>query len=345
MKTQAALLVETGRPLVVADIEIPSLKPGQALIEINYSGACGTQVMEWRGDKGEDKWLPHCLGHEGSGVVLETGPGVSRVKTGDKVVLSWIKGSGLEAGGTVYTWQGRNVNSGPVTTFQRHALVSENRLTLIPDGLALDLAVLLGCAAPTGMGAVLNVLNLRAGDTIAVFGTGGIGLNSCVAAAISGASIIIAIDPSPTRRSLAKLYGATHVIDPATGDPIAAVKAIAPQGVDLAVEASGIPEVMNQALQSTRQQGGRAVVVGNAKFGSSLNLNPSIFNQGKSLMGTWGGDSNPDRDYNRYGRMIAGAKFPMRDLLSKPYGLENINDALNDLAAGVVGRPLIEMKQ
>jgi S-(hydroxymethyl)glutathione dehydrogenase/alcohol dehydrogenase len=344
MKTQAALLVQTGQPLVIADIGIPSLKPGQSLIEISYSGACGTQVMEWRGDKGEDKWLPHCLGHEGSGVVLETGPGVSKVKAGDKVVLSWIKGSGIEAGGTVYTWEGRNVNSGPVTTFQRHALVSENRLTTIPKGLEMDLAVLLGCAAPTGMGAVLNVLNLRPGDTIAIFGAGGIGLNACAAAAISGASTIIAIDPSPTRRSLAKIYGATHVVNPSESDPVEAIKAIIAQGVDLAVEASGIPEVMNQALQSTRQQGGRAVVIGNAKHGSSLNLNPSIFNQGKSLLGTWGGDSVPDRDYSRYGRMIAGAKFPMRDLLSKPYSLLDINDAMSDLAAGTIGRPLIDMK-
>src|SRR5262245_35141021 len=91
MKTQAALLVQTGQPLVLAEIETPALKGGQVLVEIAYSGACGTQVMEWRGDKGEDKWLPHCLGHEGTGTVIDTGAGVSRVKGGDKVVLSWIK--------------------------------------------------------------------------------------------------------------------------------------------------------------------------------------------------------------------------------------------------------------
>ena len=102
------------------------------LVEIAYSGACGTQVMEWRGDKGEDKWVPHCLGHEGTGTVLETGSAVTKVKAGDKVVLSWIKGSGIEAGGAVYEWDGKKVNAGGVTTFQRHAVVSENRLTLLP---------------------------------------------------------------------------------------------------------------------------------------------------------------------------------------------------------------------
>ena len=343
MKTQAALLVATGEPLVMGEIEIPALKPGQVIVEIAYSGACGTQVMEWRGDKGEDKWLPHCLGHEGTGTVVEIGSAVTKVKPGDKVVLSWIKGTGIEAGGTVYDWSGRKVNSGAVTTFQRHAAVSENRLTLLPPGLPMDVAVLLGCAAPTGMGAVFNVLKVQAGDSIAVFGSGGIGLNAILAAAFAGAMPIIAIDPSPARRSLAMIYGATHVIDSNAGDPIAAVKAIIPQGVDVAVEASGIPEVMEQAANSTRQQGGRAVVIGNAAFGKTLRLNPGLFNSGRSLLGTWGGDSQPDRDYGRFGRLLGSNRFPVRELLSKPYSLEQADTALGDLAAGRVGRPLIDM--
>lgn len=343
MKTQAALLVQTGSPLVVADIEIPVLKPGQVLVEITYSGACGTQVMEWRGDKGEDKWVPHCLGHEGTGVVLETGVAVTKVKRDDKVVLSWIKGSGIEAGGAVYEWEGKKVNAGGVTTFQRHAVVSENRLTLLPSHLALDVAVLLGCAAPTGMGAVYNVLKVQPGDAIAVFGTGGIGLNALMAASLAGAMPVIGIDPNPTRRALAKLYGATHVIDPSASDVIAEIKKIVPQGVDLAVESSGMPAVMDQAVNATRQQGGRAVVIGNAKQGSMLSINPGVFNQGKSLLGTWGGDSVPDRDYGRFARLLGSERFPVRDLLSKPYSLDEADQALQDLAAGKVGRPLIDM--
>jgi S-(hydroxymethyl)glutathione dehydrogenase/alcohol dehydrogenase len=344
MKTEAALLVQTGRPLELVEIEIPALKTGQVLIEIAYSGACGTQVMEARGLKGEDKWVPHCLGHEGTGTVLETGPAVTKVRAGDKVVMSWIKGLGIEAGGAVYMWGDRKVNAGGVTTFQRHAVVSENRLTLVPEGLSMQSAVLLGCAAPTGMGAVFNVLKLEAGQSIAIFGTGGIGLNACLAAAYGGGVPIIGIDPSPSRRALAKLYGATHVIDPSEGDVIAEIKKICPNGVDVAVEASGIPAVMDQAINATRQQGGRAVVIGNAKYGSELKLNPGVFNQGKSLMGTWGGDSVPDRDYPRYGKLLGTGRFPLNNLLSKPYSLAQADDALNDLAAGKVGRPLIDMK-
>jgi S-(hydroxymethyl)glutathione dehydrogenase/alcohol dehydrogenase len=343
MKTQAAILVETGRPLVTVELGLPALKQGQVIVEIAYSGACGTQVMEWRGLKGEDKWLPHCLGHEGSGTVVEVGPSVTKVKAGDKVVLSWLKGSGIEAGGAVYDWDGRKVNAGAVTTFMRHAVVSENRLTRVQEGLPMDVAVLLGCAAPTGMGAVFNVLSLRAGDTIAIFGTGGVGLNSLLAAALAGATTIIGVDPSPTRRAFAKMFGATHVINPEDGDVVAAVKAIAPNGVDVAVEASGLPAVMASAVHSVRAQGGRAVVVGNAAYGAQFTIDPSIFNQGKTLAGTWGGDSQPDRDYARFGALLLTSRFPVRELLSKPYRLADAENALQDLAAGKIGRPLIDM--
>jgi S-(hydroxymethyl)glutathione dehydrogenase/alcohol dehydrogenase len=343
MKTTAALLVQTGAPLVLAEIDIPALKPGQVLVEIAYSGACGTQVMEWRGDKGEDKWVPHCLGHEGTGTVLETGSAVTKMKAGDRVVLSWIKGSGIEAGGAVYAWGEKKVNAGGVTTFQRHAVVSENRLTLLPAELPMDLAVLLGCAAPTGMGAVYNVLKAQPGDAVAVFGTGGVGLNAVMAAALVGAMPVIAIDPNPTRRALAPLYGATHVIDPGAADVLTEIKKIIPQGVDIAVESSGVPAAMEMAVNATRQQGGRAVVIGNARHGSVLSLSPSVFNQGKSLMGTWGGDSVPDRDYGRYARLLGSGRFPVRNLLSKPYALEQADRALQDLASGKIGRPLIDM--
>jgi len=343
MLIDAALLVETGKPLVLARLEVPALKPGQVLVEIDYSGACGTQVMEARGYKGEDRWLPHCLGHEGVGKVLETTPTVTRVKPGDAVVLSWIKGGGVEAGGCVYEWDGRKVNAGAVTTFQRHAVVSENRLTPVPSPLPMDLAVLLGCAAPTGMGAVFNVLNAAAGQSVAVFGAGGVGLCAIFAAASAGAQPVIAIDPNPSRRELALSFGATHVIDAAVEDLSAAIREITAAGVDLAVEASGLPEVMAQALSVVRQQGGRAVVIGNARHGSELKLNPGLFNQGKSLMGTWGGDSQPDRDYGRYGELLASEPDRMRGLLSAPYRLDQINEALEDLASGRIGRPLIDM--
>jgi S-(hydroxymethyl)glutathione dehydrogenase/alcohol dehydrogenase len=299
--------------------------------------------MEWRGDKGEDKWCPHCLGHEGVGKVLETGSAITKVKKDDIVVLSWIKGQGIEAGGAKYDWNGKVVNAGGVTTFQKHAVVSENRLTLLPAAIDQKAGILLGCAAPTGMGAVFNVLNAKPGDAVVVFGTGGIGLSALMAASFAGATPIIGVDPQASRRELAQKYGATHVIDPTNIDVVAEIRKIAPNGVDHAVEASGALPVMGQALAALRAQGGRAVVISNPKHGSVFNLDPSVFNQGKSLMGTWGGDSVPDRDYPKYGKLLASGRFKVDGLLSAPYSLAQADQALQDLASGKVGRPLIDM--
>jgi S-(hydroxymethyl)glutathione dehydrogenase/alcohol dehydrogenase len=287
--------------------------------------------------------VPHCLGHEGSGTVLEAGAAVTKVKAADKVVLSWLRGGGIEAGGAVYDWNGRRVNAGGVTTFQRHAVVSENRLTPLPAGLPMRVAILLGCAAPTGMGAVFNVSKVAAGDAVAVFGTGGIGLNACMAAALAGAMPVIAVDLNPTRRALALRYGATHAVDPASGDVVAEIRKLVPGGVDVAIEATGVPAVMASALAATRQQGGRAVVIGNARHGARLDLDPALFNQGKSLLGTWGGDSQPDRDYARFARLLGSGRFDAGGLLSAPYALADADRALTDLEQGNVGRPLIDM--
>ncbi|MEQ1761347.1 MAG: zinc-binding dehydrogenase [Vicinamibacterales bacterium] len=342
MKTTAAVLVETGRPLEIVELGIPALKPGQTIVEFAYSGVCHTQLLESRGYRGEDKFLPHLLGHEGAGTVVEVAPGVSKVAVGQQVIVSWIKGLGADVPGTVYDWDGRKVNAGAVTTFNRHAVISENRLTPLPAGLPLRPAALIGCAIPTGFGAVMNVLRPQAGQSAAVFGTGGVGLCAVAAAAMSGCAPVIAIDLDETKLALAKQYGATHVINAASGDVVAAVKAIVPGGVDLAVEATGLPAVMRDALTSVRAQGGAAVVVGNAHHGRMLELDPKEFNQGKRLLGTWGGDSVPDRDYPRYARLMTSGRFDPEPLLAKSYSLGQANEALEALETGGVARPLID---
>ncbi len=343
MKTVAALLVELEQPLELAEIEIPALKPGQVLVEIAFSGVCHTQILEARGRRGPDPYMPHCLGHEGSGTVLETGAGVTKVKAGDRVILSWIKGSGLNVPGTVYHWNGRAVNAGGVTTFQRHALVAENRLTPMPPGLGLREAIMLGCALPTGLGAVVNTACPSAGQSAAVFGAGGIGLSAIAGAALSGCVPVIAVDPNPAKRALALRFGATQVLDPAAGDPVVEIRKLTGGGADHAIEATGLPAVMVQALECVKPQGGRAVVIGNAAKGHLIPLDPRLLNDGKSLLGCWGGDAVPDRDYPRYARLMTSGRIDVGPLLSAPYSLERINDALDDLEAGRVGRPVIDM--
>ena len=144
--TRAAILVEQRRPLIVDAVELPPrLAHGQVLVRLHYSGLCGSQIGEIDGVKGEDRYLPHLLGHEGSGFVRETGPGVKHVRRGDAVVLHWMKGRGIEAEPPVYTWRGEKLNAGWVTTFNEFAVVSENRLTAIPADFDLEIA------APPGL--------------------------------------------------------------------------------------------------------------------------------------------------------------------------------------------------
>jgi S-(hydroxymethyl)glutathione dehydrogenase/alcohol dehydrogenase len=343
MKTTAAVLVELGRPLELADLEVPALMPGQALVEIAYSGVCHTQLLEARGLRGDDRFLPHCLGHEGSGIVRDVGQGVGKVKAGDRVVLSWIKGSGADVTGTIYGCQGRRVNAGAVTTFGRHAIVSENRLTPVGRDVPLDQAALLGCAVPTGLGAVFNKARPRPRQSMAIFGTGGIGLCAVAGAALAGCAPLFAVDIRPEKLTLAQSLGASHGIDASRQDSVAEILRVCPGGVDFAIEATGRPPVMRQALACVRNQGGAAIVIGNAPHGQMLELDPRQFNLGKSLLGTWGGDSAPDRDYPHYANLLVNGKLRLEPLLSRRYGLGGVNRALDDLGRGDVARPLIDM--
>jgi len=345
VKTDAAILVETGKPLELGRLDIPKLNGGQCLVEIVFSGACHTQLLEARGRRGDDPWLPHCLGHEASGVVLEVGGEVTRAKPGDRVALSWIKASGIEAGGAVYQWEGKPVNAGAVTTFQRHAVVSENRVTVLPSALEMQKATLLGCALPTGLGAVMNVGKPSAGESVAIFGAGGVGLCAVMGAVVSKCAPVIAIDLIESKLEMARTFGATHTINVSEQDVALSIAEICPDGVDLAIEASGRPTVMATALSAVRSQGGRAVVIGNAPKGQTIVLDPIQFNLGKSLLGTWGGDSVPDRDFPKFASFMIKDEINVMPLFSSPYALENINDALDDLEEGRIGRPLVEMSQ
>jgi S-(hydroxymethyl)glutathione dehydrogenase/alcohol dehydrogenase len=343
MKTKAALLVELNAPLRIVDIAIPDLKPGQVLVEIDFSGVCHTQILEARGRRGPDAFLPHCLGHEGVGRVVAVGQGVIKVGVGDPVVLGWIKGDGADIPGAVYDWDGRKVNAGGVTTFQRHAVVSENRLVRLPEGTDPALAVLLGCAAPTGFGAVLHTARAMAGQSVAVVGIGGVGLCAVVVAVAQGCAPVLAVDRNPERLEYAKAAGADAIVE-ARGDAIgAAIKARVPGGLDVVIEATGAVGVMERALEWVRPRGGTVVVIGNATAGATFAVDPRQLNQGKRLLGCWGGDSHPDRDLARYAGLLARGVAGSALMRAEPYSLGRINQALDDLEQGRVGRPLIDL--
>ena len=211
---QAAILAAQRQPLVVDEVSLPErLEFGQVLVRVVYSGICGAQLNEIDGTKGPDPYLPHLLGHEGSGVVLEAGPGVKTVPAGQRVVMHWRKGRGIEAPTPRYRWRGQSLNAGWVTTFNQYAIVSENRVTPIPDGLELDVAPLLGCAVTSGLGVITNNARVRIGESVVVFGAGGVGLNVIQGAVLAGAHPIVAVDLYDAKLEFARKFGATHTIN------------------------------------------------------------------------------------------------------------------------------------
>lgn len=344
MRTTAAVLVRCGAPLEIeTGIDVPALGPGQLLVRIAYSGVCRSQVMETRGLRGADPYLPHMLGHEGSGEVLEIGPDVTKFAAGDAVILSWIRGSGLDAPRTIYESRGRTINAGAITTFARFAVISENRCTRCPEGLPLDIAALLGCAVLTGTGLIEHETSPQPGAAVAIFGLGGVGMSALMAAARREPSILIAVDVDPAKLKIAGGLGASVLINALEEDPVAAARRLtAGHGPDVVIEAAGRAETIARAFETVRR-GGVCVFASHPAAGEMIQLDPYELIAGKRIRGSWGGGARPDEDIPRLARLYARGELPIADLANARYPLEGVNQALDDLEAGRVLRPLLDM--
>lgn len=343
--SKAAILVQQRQPLVVDEIELPeSLDVGQVLVKVHYSGICGSQLGEIDGAKGEDKFLPHLLGHEASATVMETGPGVKHVKKSDTVVMHWRKGLGIEGAPPVYRWRGEKLNAGWITTFNEYAIVAENRLTPIPANSDLQVAALFGCAVTTGFGVVENNARLRIGESVVVFGAGGVGLNIVQAAALVSAYPIIAVDLYEGRLELARQMGATHLINASVQDAEAEIKKIMEgDGLDCFIDNTGNPKIIELGYGITKPQG-RVVLVGVPRKGNDISIYSLPLHFGKRLTGSQGGEAEPQVDIARYYRLFQIGKIKLKQLLTEEYKLCAINDALDGMRSGATsGRCLIVM--
>lgn len=342
---KAAILVEQCKPLVIDDVELPgSLDVGQVLVKIHYSGICGSQLGEIDGAKGKDKFLPHLLGHEASATVIETGPGVKHVSVGDVVVLHWRKGLGIEGSPPNYKWQGKKLNAGWIATFNEYAIVAENRATKIPENSDLEVAALFGCAVTTGFGVIENNARVRIGESVIVFGAGGVGLNIVQAAMLVGAYPIIAVDRYDNRLALAKDFGATHLINSASQDASYEIKRIVgTSGVDVFIDNTGQPSIIELGYELTKPQG-RVTLVGVPKKGDDIKIYSLPLHFGKILSGSFGGESLPNLDIPRYQTLFSVGKIQLRELITEKLALDNINDAIDNMRSGKTsGRCLIRM--
>ena len=336
MKTPAAILVEQRQPLVLDEVELPPLGFGQVLVDIRVSRICGSQIGEIDGVKGPDRWLPHLLGHEGGGVVQEVGPEVRHLKPGDRVVLHWRPGAGIESRGPVYRWGQRTANAGCITTFNRYSVVSENRLTVVPPDTDFEVCSLLADTLTTGFGVINNDAHVKLGESVVIIGCGGIGLGVVLGAKLAGAHPIIAVDLHDHKLAKAREFGATHTINSTGQDFVTAVRDIL-DGVppDVVVDGTGLPAVLEKAFPLAASTG-RVVIFGVMAHDRKLSLNTLPLHFGKQLTGSHGGSSRPAEDIPRYLRMMRDGRFDPRGMVSHRIPLEQVNDGIAKMRSGEV---------
>lgn len=340
---KAAILVAQNAPLVVADVEVPPLDVGQVLVKVEYSGVCGKQLEEISGRRGEDSYLPHLLGHEGAGMVMDVGPGVRKVKSGDHVVLHWMKGSGIDSAPPRFKWDGAVVSAGWITTFSELTIVSENRVTPIPIDASLDIASLLGCAVTTGLGIVFNDAKLVPGQSIAVFGVGGIGLNVVQGAALVNAYPIVAIDLHDHKLEQAVAFGATHTINSTVTDPQPVLLDLTNgQGFDASVDTTGHTQVRQLAYDATSHKG-TTVLAGVPHHEERITIDSFPLHFGRRILGSHGGNTQPDVDIPRYLQLYNQGNLKLDELITSRYRLGEINEAIETVKNGQAGRCIVSM--
>ena len=340
---RAAILAQSRQPLVVDTIDMPAeLDAGQVLVKVLYTTICGAQINEIDALKGVDKFLPHLLGHEASAEVVEIGPGVTMVKPGDTVVLHWRPSRGIQSRTPAYGWRGQKLNAGWITTFNEYAVLSENRMTPIPADFDLRTAPLLGCAVTTAAGVVNNDAHLKIGESVVIFGAGGVGLNLVQFAALAGGHPIVAVDLLDHKLDMARARGATHSINGAkVSDVAGAIRDIVgAAGPDKVFETTGVKSVIESAYELTHADG-VCVLVGVPHEKVTINTLPIHFN--KILTGSHGGSAMPHIDIPRIIRLVKAGRLSFDGLITDEFALDDINPAFDLVRSGKAGRVLIRV--
>jgi S-(hydroxymethyl)glutathione dehydrogenase/alcohol dehydrogenase len=322
-----------------------NLEFGQVFVDVHYSGICGAQINEIDAAKGPDKFLPHLLGHEGSGVVQKIGPGVTTVKEGDHVVLHWRPSKGIQSPTPQYGWNRKTINAGWVTTFNEQAIISENRLTVIPNSFDMRIATLFGCAVTTAFGVVNNDAQIKVGQSVVIFGIGGVGLNIAQAASMVSGHPIIGVDLLAKKLEMGKNFGLTHAVVGGTdkvSDLILDIVGV--QGADVVIETTGNSRVIEKAYELTHPDG-KTILVGVPKKGDNISIYSLPIHFNKVLTGSHGGDAVPNLDIPRYIRLLQAGKMTLEGLITHEFYLDEINEALDIFRSGEAGRIIVKMNE
>jgi Zn-dependent alcohol dehydrogenase len=359
IKARAAILVEPNKPLVVDEVELPEPAPDQVLVKLLASGVCHSQIHTMRRPPRPGQRLPALLGHESTGVVIAKGRDVKHVKEDDHVITTWVDRDNSttdqplvahalnDRGQFVAKWRGEEV-SHSAATWAEYALAQERMVVAMPNGVPTDVTAIVGCAVMTGAGAIVNTLQVRPGESVAVFGAGGIGLCAVSAAAIVEAYPIIVVDVAEEKLEFARRFGATHTVNARNADPVQIVRELTAGGVSYAIDAIGLPQTQEQILQSVRpgysglNRGGTALLIGITPPAARAILDTSLFIGSRTFTRTSGGDCRPDRDFPVFLRWFREGKLKLNELVTNRYKLEQINEAVDDLEHGrILGRGIL----
>lgn len=365
---KAAVLTGVNQPLEIRDdVEVEAPRAGEVKVRMGASGVCHSDLSMQNGTMMAP--MPIVLGHEGAGVIEEVGEGVTNLAVGDHVVISWVpqcgecffctreqgylcerSGAALASGGlldgtTRFTSGGAPLFQMAASgTFSEVSIIPAIGAVKVPDDLDMRVAALIGCGVLTGTGAALNTANIRKGDTVAVVGCGGVGLNVIQGARIAGADRIIAVDMNDTKLAMAKEFGATDTVNASTGNAQSAVMGLTEQrGADVAFEVIGLQQTIDQTIGMARR-GGQAILVGVPKFDAMVNV-PAFFGlvlSEKTIKGCWYGSSNVQKDVPKLVKLYQDGELKLDELISHTISLEDVNDAFETMKTGEVARSVIQ---
>jgi S-(hydroxymethyl)glutathione dehydrogenase/alcohol dehydrogenase len=349
---RSAVLTKINAPLSIMEME-PAMHThdspcanGQVLVEVICSGICGSQLKEINGEKGNAGFLPHCMGHEGAGIVKKVGAGVNIQMIGKKVVMHWRKGAGPEAylPARYETSHGVSIGGGHVTTLATHAVVSANRLTVVPNDVPNELCALLGCGLSTALGTIEQEASVKFGESVLIVGCGGVGLNLIQAASLACAYPIVATDIAD-KRETAKRLGAFEFHDAKRG--FAGLRDICPRGFDVIVDTTGNVEALEGTIPLIAE-GGRYVCIGQTKPQENFRVLSAVNmfhrEQGSRIIWSQGGGFRPSEMIPRYVNLWRNDRLNMKDIVSHRIGLDEINDGIDLVRSGQAGRIMVMMK-
>ncbi len=333
MLFKAAVLIKKNK-IKILNLKKPDLKPNQVFVKIIYSSICHTQLQEIRGLRGFDKFLPHCLGHEGIGKIIEKHKTVKKVNIKNYVCLSWINSRGKNAGGIVYESEnGQKINAGPVHTFAEYAVISENKIYKIKNEKNLKTKLLLSCALSTAYNALNNNDN-NTSKTICIVGCGGLGL-SCILIAKQKYKKIIVIDRNTKKLIIAKKIGGMDAYSSIDEIP-------ASEKIDVIVECTGNIDVLIKSINLPKKFGGKVIIIGNYPKNKNIELDPWIIIDGVTMTGAWTNSKPFDQSFKKLEKLIKN--YNLNFFFSrKLYSLDNFSKAIKDFEDGEIIRPLIKM--